>query len=85
MFAGKVRSLHKSGAPEKSFNQAGSGVTRKHLTRLERSARANTLEYFGKLINYSCKKFYNIGTLFPGRRTSSAPRELASEKLGRSL
>jgi len=85
MFAGKVRSLHKSGAPEKSFNQAGSGVTRKHLTRLERSARDKHLSIFGKLINYSCKEFYNIGTLSPGQRTSSALRELASEKLGRSL
>jgi len=39
MFAGKARSLPKSGAPKKYFTRVGSGLTHKHKTSYERLAR----------------------------------------------
>jgi hypothetical protein len=39
IFVVKARSLPKSGAPERQFTWVGSGLTRKHKTKLERLAR----------------------------------------------
>jgi hypothetical protein len=38
MFEGKATSLTYSGAPERGFTHVVSGLTSKHLTRLERLA-----------------------------------------------
>ncbi len=60
MFAGKA-GAYLSGASEKCFTRVCSGITRKHKTRLERLARDKRSCLLQKLINYGCKKFYNIG------------------------
>jgi hypothetical protein len=39
LWVGKAKSLPKSGASERCFNQLGSSLTRNHYTRLERLAR----------------------------------------------
>jgi hypothetical protein len=59
MFAGKARSLHWSGAPEK----VGSSLTCKHFTRLERLSRDKHSGLLQKPLNYSHKKFYNTGPM----------------------
>jgi len=39
--------------------RVGYGLTRKHKTRLARDKHSSLLQV---LLNYGCKKFYNIGT-----------------------
>ncbi len=46
MFVGKTRVLPWSGVHERYFTRVGSGIKRKHQTRLERPAGANTLNYY---------------------------------------
>jgi hypothetical protein len=62
MFVVKARSLPKSGAPERHFNFVGSGLTRKHFTRLERLARNKHPSLLWKVVTYGRKKFYKNGT-----------------------
>jgi len=60
MFVGEARSLSYSGAPERSLTLVGSGLTRKHWTRLERLARDKNSSLW-KSVNYDRKKFYSTG------------------------
>jgi hypothetical protein len=50
IFVGKVRSIPKSWAPERCSIRVGSGLTRKHQTRLERFAKdknwRNSIQHF---------------------------------------
>ncbi len=46
MLVGKARSVAYSGSPEICFAQVGSGLTRKHKTRLESLLETNTLAYY---------------------------------------
>jgi hypothetical protein len=58
---GKARSLPKSGAPERNFNWAGSCLTTKQSTWLERPARDKHSILLRIFVNYSCKKLHKIG------------------------
>jgi hypothetical protein len=60
MFVSEARSLPKSGAPERSFTQVGSGLICQHKTRLEKLARDKPSGLLLIFINYGRKKFYNI-------------------------
>ncbi len=42
------------------FTRVGSGLTRKHSTRLKKIASNKHSSLFQKFINYGGKKFYNI-------------------------
>jgi hypothetical protein len=42
-------------------SRAGSGLTCKHKTRLERLAKDKHSSLLRKYVNYGCKKFYNTG------------------------
>jgi hypothetical protein len=57
MFAGKDRSLPLSGAPEKCFDQEGSGLTHKHQTSILRLARDKHSSFLQKFVNYRQKSF----------------------------
>ncbi len=61
MFEGKARSLPKSGAPERYLNQVRCSLTCKHYTGMERLARNKHSSFLQTFVNYTCKKFYNIG------------------------
>jgi len=61
MFVGKATGPHLSGAPERCFTWVGSGLTRKHYTRLERLVREKHSSFLQKSVNYASKKFYRIG------------------------
>ncbi len=63
MFVGEARSLPWREAPERSFTQVGSGLTRKHYTRLERLAKDKHSSLLQKSVNYGQK---SIITLAPG-------------------
>jgi len=52
----KARSLPKSGAPDRCFTLEGSGLTLKHLTRLERPAREEHSSLLQTFVNYGLKK-----------------------------
>ncbi len=52
MLAGEARGLPKSGALERCFTRLGSGLTRKHFTRLERLVRDKHSSFFGTFIIY---------------------------------
>jgi hypothetical protein len=45
----------------RSFTQVGSGLTRKHYTRMERLASNKQSSLFRKFVNYDNKMFYKIG------------------------
>jgi len=57
MFVSKAR----SGVPERCFTRVGSNLTHKHYTKLEKSARDKHSSLSQTFVNYSCKKFCNIG------------------------
>ncbi len=61
MLVCKARSSPKSGAPERSFTQVGSGLTLNHYTRLDRLAMDKHLSLLQEFINYGRKKFPIIG------------------------
>ncbi len=63
IFVGKARSLPKSVSSEKDFTWVGSGLSNKHLTRLEKLARSKHSSLVRKFITYGRKKFT---TLAPG-------------------
>ncbi len=56
-FEGEARSLPKSGAPESCFIRVGSGLTRKHYTRMERPVRGKHSGLFQTLLITSVKSF----------------------------
>ncbi len=58
MFVGKARSLPKSDAFERCFTLVGSGLNRKHYTKLKRFARDKR----SSLLQKGSKKFYNMGS-----------------------
>jgi hypothetical protein len=43
------------------FTHVGSGLTHKHLTRLEKLSRGEHSSLLQKFVNYDSKKFHNIG------------------------
>ncbi len=57
LFVGKF----KCGLPKRLFTLLGSGNTHKHFTRLERPARYKHSSLFWTFVNYSCKRFFNVG------------------------
>ncbi len=57
MFVGKARSLPKSDAFERCFTLVGSGLNRKHWTRVKRFVRDKR----SSLLQKGSNKFYNIG------------------------
>ncbi len=57
----KARSLPYSGAPERCFNRVGSFFKNRHYIRLERLAMDKHSSLLRTILNYGCKKFYNIG------------------------
>ncbi len=61
MFIVNSRGLSYSGAPERCFTWVGSGLTCKHVTRLERLARDKHSRLLRKYVNYVRKKFYSTG------------------------
>ena len=72
VFVGKARA-YLSEAPFKwSTLGKAPGLTRKHLTRLERLARDKCCSFLRKVITSGRKKFYNIGRR--SRRWSSGSR-----------
>ncbi len=64
MFLGKATSLPLSGTSWRCFTREGSGLTRKHKTRLERLARDKHLSLLQKIVNYLWKSYI---TLVPGQ------------------
>jgi hypothetical protein len=52
MYVGTDRSLPNSGAGEMSSTQVGSGLTRKHFSRLERLAMEKPLAFLEKTLAY---------------------------------
>jgi hypothetical protein len=60
MLADKVRSLPMSEVPEKYSTEIGSGLLRRHQTRLEKLARDKHSSLLRKSIKYGCKKFHNV-------------------------
>jgi hypothetical protein len=61
MFVGEARRLPYSGTPERRFTRVGSGLTRKHLCKLERLDWDKHSSLLRKSLNYSCKKLYSTG------------------------
>ncbi len=57
---GKVRRLPRVGATERCFTQVGSGLTRKHKTRLERPAKEKHSCSFGPFISYKEIEFLKL-------------------------
>jgi hypothetical protein len=62
MFVGKASCF---GAPERYFTRVGSGLARKHWTRLEKLAREKRFSLLRKSVNYGRKKFYGISLWTP--------------------
>ncbi len=52
--------LPKSVSSERDFTRVGSGLTNKHLTKLEKLAWDKHSSLLRQFVNYDCKKFYNI-------------------------
>jgi hypothetical protein len=46
---------------ERCFTWEGSGLGHQHMIMLLKLARVRNSSFLGKLINYGCKMFYNIG------------------------
>jgi hypothetical protein len=65
MFLDKTRGLPQSVAPERCYTWVGSGLTRKHLTKLERLGRGKHSSLLQKSTNYGRKKFYSFGCGLP--------------------
>jgi hypothetical protein len=59
----KARSLPKSGASESCFTLVGSGLTA--TIRVENLGKDKHSSFLQTLINYDCKKFYNILDQWP--------------------
>jgi hypothetical protein len=49
-------------SPKRCFTRVGSGLTRKHETKLVRLARDKCSSLLRKFVNYGRKKFYRIGS-----------------------
>jgi len=49
-----------NGTPERCFSHIGSGLIRKHYTRLQRLAMDKQTSILRKSVNYDRKKFYRI-------------------------
>jgi hypothetical protein len=62
MFVGKTRNLLKTGAPERCFTLAGSGLTYKYYTRLERLATDKQSSLVRTLVNSEHKFFITLDT-----------------------
>ncbi len=81
MFGDEERSLPQRGAPERCFTRVGSGLSRKHYTRLERLATDKHLSLLRKSVNYGRKMFYSTGPWCQGLKTHSSYLTTGSNKL----
>jgi hypothetical protein len=63
MFAGMARSLHRSVSLERGFTRAGSGLTNKHYTRLEKLSMDTHSSLLRNFENYGLKGFVALGTV----------------------
>ncbi len=61
VFVSMARILPKCRAPERCFTWIGSDLNHKLQVRLERLARDKHSSLLLTLVNYECKKFFNIG------------------------
>jgi hypothetical protein len=62
-FVDMAKSLPQSGVHEICSNEISCGLTRKHLTRLEKFAMDKHSSLLQKCVNYGGKKFSNIDPL----------------------
>jgi hypothetical protein len=50
-----------NGTPERCFSHTGSGLIRKHYSKLQRLAMDKQTSILRKSVNYDRKKFYRLG------------------------
>jgi hypothetical protein len=67
--------------PKRYSAELSFGLSRKHLTRLEKLARSKRSSLFVLVISKEGKKFYNIGPRFPPKRVNHFHQQSLDEAL----
>ncbi len=70
MFVGKASNQTQSGASEMYFTWVRSGLTFKHLTRLEKFDKDKHTNFLRTFISYGRKKPFNIGPWMVDKKAS---------------